>query len=144
MDLVPLEIALPRIALVEDDENLALVLRYNLEAIGFSVDWIIRGDVALRDLLARPPALVILDWMLPGLAGIEILRHLRGQPRSRHIPVLMLTGCASPEERKRALAYGADMFVAKPFAVRDLLSNLQRLRAEASKSKPAADSEVVQ
>ena len=141
MDTAPATSPPPRIALVEDDECLALLLRYNLEVIGFAVDWIARGDEAIQEFLERPPALVVLDWMLPGIAGIEVLRQLRRNPRTRHVPVLMLTGCASAEERKWAIACGVDVFLAKPFAVGDFLDNLERLHPEASIKARLAETE---
>lgn len=130
MDLAPQTNPLPRLALVEDDECLAILLRYNLESIGFAVEWFARGDEAVWTMMARPPALVLLDWMLPGLAGIEVLRQLRSDPQTRLVPVLMLTGCASPEERRRAMACGANGFVTKPFAVAELLAKLRHLHVE--------------
>ena len=142
MDIAPLIHLPPRLALVEDDECLALMLHYNLEAIGFAVDWIARGDEAIQAFLKRPPALVVLDWMLPGIAGIEVLRQLRRNPKTRHVPVLMLTGCASPEERRRAIACGVDVFLVKPFAVGDFLDNLKRMHPEASINACLAETEL--
>ena len=143
MDIAPLIHLPPRLALVEDDECLALMLHYNLEAIGFAVDWIARGDEAIQAFLKRPPALVVLDWMLPGIAGIEVLRQLRRNPITRHVPVLMLTGCASAEERNRAIAFGVDVFLAKPFALAEFLDNLKRLHPVTSIAARLAATELV-
>ena len=143
MDMAPSRNSLPRVVLVEDDDSLALLLRYNLEAMRFSVDRMTRGDVALKRLIAHPPTLVVLDWMLPGLAGIEILRQLRRNARTRHLPVLMLTGCASREERQSALAYGANAYLAKPFAMGELLTTIQRLCADAELDRHLVKSQAV-
>lgn len=124
----------PRIALVEDDDSLALMLCYNIEAIGCSVDWIARGDLALDSLQRSPPDIVILDWMLPGLSGIEILRHLKHDPSTQSLPVLMLTGRTEVECRERARALGADVFLTKPFTVRELMSGLHRLLAKSDEA----------
>ncbi len=144
MDMAPSRISLPRVVLVEDDDSLALLLLYNLEAIRFSVDRMSRGDVALIALIARPPTLVVLDWMLPGLAGIELLRQLRRNAQTRHVPVLMLTGCASSEDRRRALACGANAFVAKPFAMGELLAKINRLYADTMADRHPGASEAAQ
>jgi two-component system, OmpR family, phosphate regulon response regulator PhoB len=119
--------AAPRIALIEDDESLALMLRYNLDAIGYAVEWTAHGTAALTRLLDDPPDLVVLDWVLPGLSGIEILRQIRLNTHTRALPVVMLTARTDREDRLRALQLGVDAFVAKPFAVGDVISRLQRL-----------------
>lgn len=116
--------ATPRVTLVEDDHNLALMLRYNLEAAGITVDWFVHGGEALAHVLDVPPDIIVLDWMLPGLSGIEILRKLRLNPSTKHLPVVMLTGRAEPEDRRRAMALGADIFLVKPFSVGELMSSL--------------------
>ncbi len=117
----------PRIALIEDDESLALLLSYNLDAMGYAVEWTAHGAEALKRLLSDPPALVVLDWVMPGLSGIEILRQIRQNAHTRTLPVLMLTARTDREDRRRAHELGVDAFMAKPFAVGDLISRLQHL-----------------
>lgn len=117
----------PRIALIEDDESLALLLHYNLDAMGFDVEWTAHGTVALRRLLNDPPDLVVLDWVVPGLSGIEILRQLRQNAHTRTLPVFMLTARTNPEDRKRASELGVEAFIPKPFALGDVLSRMQQL-----------------
>jgi two-component system phosphate regulon response regulator PhoB len=119
--------AAPRIALVEDDESLALLLHYNLDAMGFAVEWTTHGSVALRRLLSDPPDLVMLDWVIPGISGIEILRQIRQNAHTRTLPVFMLTGRTDREDRLRASELGVDAFIAKPFALDDVLARLQHL-----------------
>jgi len=116
-----------RIALIEDDDSMALLLSYNLDAMGYVVEWSAHGAVALRRLLDAPPDLVMLDWVIPGLSGIEILRQLRCNAHTRELPVLMLTARTGREDRRRAAELGVDAFIAKPFAVGDVMSKLQHL-----------------
>ena len=116
----------PRIVVVEDDDAVAVLLRYNLEYSGLGVEIVSDGIGALRELVARPPQLVILDWNVPRLSGIEVLRHLRRQLASR-LPVVMLTARTSVEDRRRALALGADAYVEKPFVVQELIALVKRL-----------------
>jgi DNA-binding response OmpR family regulator len=91
----------PRILVVEDDSDLALVLAYNLEAEGYVVESVERGDEAQLRLVENPPDLVILDWMLPGVSGLEICRRLRARKNTRRLPVIMVT--ARGEEAQRVL-----------------------------------------
>jgi len=116
-----------RVTLVEDDEALAGMLRYNMEAAGFAVELIACGLSALARLKDHPPDVLILDWMLPGLSGIEILRRLRASTGTASLPVLMLTGRVEPEDRARALATGATAFVAKPFSVQEIMASVSAL-----------------
>ena len=116
-----------RIALIEDDETLAIMLDYNISAAGFVVEHIACGSDAIQRLHDDPPDAVVLDWMLPGVSGIEILRQLRRHAGTRAIPVLMVTARTSNEDRKRAFACGVDGFLTKPFAVREVMHWLERL-----------------
>ena len=116
----------PRIVVVEDDDVLTVLLRYNLEYSGFAVDVVPDGIEALRKLVARPPQLVILDWNVPRLSGIEILRYLRRQI-GMQLPVVMLTARTDVEDRRRALALGVDVYIEKPFVVQELVAVVSRL-----------------
>ncbi len=118
-----------RIVVVEDDNNLALLLRYNLEARAHDVRWFADGTAAWIGLCVEPPDAVILDWGLPGLAGIEILRRMRMCESLRAVPVLMLTGRCHPEDRQRALQTGANAFLAKPFSIREVIDALHQMTA---------------
>src|SRR3977135_381041 len=95
-----------RIAIVEDEEALALLLRYNLEMANYTVETIARGDEADLRLREAPPDLVILDWMLPGLSGIEICRRLRARTETKSLPIIMLTARSEEAERIRGLTTG--------------------------------------
>ena len=125
----------PRILIVEDEEPLALLLRYNLENEGYSVDTVGRGEEAELKLRENLPDLVILDWMLPGTSGIEICRRLRARQGSDKLPILMLTARGEESERVRGLATGADDYVVKPFSVPELIA---RVNALLRRAKPGA------
>ncbi|NVO14526.1 MAG: phosphate regulon transcriptional regulator PhoB [Rhodoplanes sp.] len=122
-----------RILIVEDEEPLTLLLRYNLEAEGYAVDAAGRGDDADLRLKESPPDLAIVDWMLPGLSGIELIRRLRARTETQALPVIMLTARGEEGERVRGLATGADDYIVKPFSVPELLA---RIRALLRRTKP--------
>ena len=105
------------ILIVEDEEPLTTLLRYNLEAEGYEVDAVTRGDEADTRLKETAPDLVVLDWMLPGLSGIELCRRLRARPQTQNLPIIMLTARGEESERVRGLSIGADDYVVKPFSV---------------------------
>ena len=117
----------PHILIVEDEEALTLLLRYNLEAEGYEVETVARGDDADVRLKERMPDLVILDWMLPGLSGIELCRRLRTRPETRQLPIIMLTARGEESERVRGLATGADDYIVKPFSVPELSARVRAL-----------------
>ncbi|MBZ8135461.1 phosphate regulon transcriptional regulator PhoB [Afifella sp. IM 167] len=132
----------PRILVVEDEEPLTLLLRYNLEAEGYSVDSVGRGDDAELRLMEESFDLLVLDWMLPGLSGIELCRRLRMRDATARLPVIMLTARGEEDERIRGLATGADDYVVKPFSVPELMARvkalLRRARPEMVSDKLAA------
>ncbi|MBN8936280.1 MAG: phosphate regulon transcriptional regulator PhoB [Rhizobiales bacterium] len=126
-----------RILIVEDEEPLALLLRYNLEAEGYEVETVARGDEADTRLREAPPDLVVLDWMLPGLSGIELCRRLRARPESKALPIIMLTARGEESERVRGLATGADDYIVKPFSVPELIARVRALLRRASPERVA-------
>ena len=103
------------------------MLRYNLEAEGYEVEVVERGDDAEIRLRERIPDLLVLDWMLPGLSGIELCRRLRMRPETAPLPILMLTARGEEDERIRGLATGADDYVVKPFSVPELMARVRAL-----------------
>ena len=123
----------PRIAVVEDEEALSILLRYNLEAEGYLVNTILRGDEAEEDLRDQVPDLIILDWMLPGVSGIELCRRLRNRTETSRVPIIMLTARGEETERVRGLATGADDYVVKPFSTPELMA---RVKALLRRSRP--------
>jgi two-component system phosphate regulon response regulator PhoB len=122
-----------RIMVVEDEEPITVLLRYNLEAEGYRVETVGRGDEAEVRLREAVPDLMLLDWMLPGLSGIELCRRIRLRPETERLPVIMLTARGEEGERVRGLATGADDYVVKPFSVPELLA---RVRALLRRAKP--------
>ena len=128
-----MKIMQPRILIVEDEESLATLLRYNLESEGYAVETVARGDEADTRLKEAVPDLLILDWMLPGVSGIELCRRLRGRPETKRLPILILTARGEESERVRGLTTGADDYVVKPFSVPELIA---RVRALLRRVKP--------
>ncbi len=121
-----------RVLLVEDEANIVVSLRYLLTRAGFEVDVEENGATGLAAALQNPPDVAILDVMLPGLNGFEILDALRADARGETLPVLMLTAKGQREDRERAIAGGADRFVTKPFANADLVAAVRELAAKTS------------
>jgi two-component system phosphate regulon response regulator PhoB len=126
-----------RILIVEDEEPLTLLLRYNLEAEGYEVDTASRGDDGDVKLKESAPDLVVLDWMLPGLSGIELCRRLRARPETRQLPIIMLTARGEESERIRGLSTGADDYIVKPFSVPELVARVRALLRRANPDRVA-------
>jgi len=122
-----------KVMVVEDEEPLALLLRYNLEAEGYEVETVASGDEAELRLYEHTPDLLLLDWMLPGLSGIELCRRLRLRRETERLPVIMLTARGEENERIRGLTTGADDYVVKPFSVPELMA---RIRAMLRRANP--------
>lgn len=129
-----------RVLIAEDDESLVLLLQYNLRRCGFDVETMSNGGDVEKRLRESPPDLLILDWGLPALAGIEILRRIRVRGGSPYVPAIMLTARCDREHRRRAIANGVDVFLAKPFQMNELLSHAVRLTN--ANSSCVASSEV--
>src|ERR1700749_535686 len=127
-------VSAPHILIVEDEIDVALLIAYNLEAEGYVVESVARGDEAELRLAENAPDLLILDWMLPGVSGIEICRRLRAREPTRTLPVIMVTARNAESERVRGLAVGAEVYVVKPFSVVELRAGgralLRRSRPE--------------
>jgi two-component system phosphate regulon response regulator PhoB len=117
----------PTILVVEDEAPLLTLLRYNLEKQGFRVEEAADGQEALLRVAESPPDLVLLDWMLPSLSGIEVCRQLRRRPDTRDLPIIMLTARTEDRDAVRALDTGADDYVVKPFAMEALLARIRAL-----------------
>src|SRR5262252_7407998 len=128
----------PHILIVEDEEPLTMLLRYNLEAAGYTVETAGRGDEAELKLSENLPDLVVLDWMLPGLSGIELCRRLRARPATARLPIIMLTARGEEGERVRGLATGADDYIVKPFSLPELIARIGALLRRASPERIAA------
>ncbi|WPB85035.1 phosphate regulon transcriptional regulator PhoB [Sediminicoccus rosea] len=119
--------AKPTILVVEDEAALLALLRYNLERQGFHVEEATDGQEALIRIAEAKPDLVLLDWMLPAMSGIEVCRQIRRRPATRDLPVIMVTARTEDQDAVRALDTGADDYIAKPFAVEALLARIRAL-----------------
>ena len=122
-----------QVLLVEDEENIAEAIRFILSRDGWQVTHLAEGQGAARRAAGLMPDVVILDHMLPGRSGLEILAELRGDPATARLPVLMLTAKGQPRDREAAERAGADHFLAKPFANSDILA---AVRALATRARP--------
>ncbi|MFN4099981.1 MAG: response regulator transcription factor [Pararhodobacter sp.] len=116
-----------RVLVVEDEPNISEAIRFILRRDGWEVEVQGTGDGALERITETDPHLVILDVMLPGISGFDILRALRGQPGTASLPVILLTAKGSSAVRDSARDAGASLFMAKPFANADLLAAVRQL-----------------
>jgi two-component system phosphate regulon response regulator PhoB len=130
----------PVILVVEDEPPLQKLLAYNLAAAGFAIKQAYDGEEALTLIEEGTPDLVLLDWMLPQLSGLEICRRLRRRPDTAHLPIIMLTARGEEPDRLRGLDTGADDFVAKPFSPAELIA---RIRAVLRRVRPAFAEQVL-
>lgn len=130
----------PNILVVEDDMALAELLRYTLERDGFSVHHTADGEEALIMAQETVPDVVILDWMVPSLSGIEVCRRLRRSDGTASVPILMLTARTEEADRVRGLEIGADDYVTKPFSPRELSA---RIKAILRRVRPALSGSVL-
>ena len=130
----------PLVLVVEDEAPLVTLLRYNLEQEGFQVCEAGDGEEALIQIDERKPDLVLLDWMLPLVSGIEVCRRIRRSPKTRTLPVIILTARGEESERVRGLDSGADDYVVKPFSVSELVA---RLRAVMRRAHPDSGQDVL-
>jgi two-component system, OmpR family, phosphate regulon response regulator PhoB len=120
------------ILVVEDEAALSELLRYNLESVGHTVTITRSGEDAETALAEQRFDLIILDWMLPGVSGIELCRRMRARPDTKSVPVLMLTARGEEADRVRGLSTGADDYVVKPFSIAELLARVMALLRRAS------------
>jgi len=130
----------PLVLIVEDEAALLTMLRYNLEKEGFAVCAATDGEEALIQIAERKPDVVLLDWMLPLISGIEVCRQIRRGHTSRNLPVIMLTARGEEADRVRGLNSGADDYVVKPFSPAELIA---RLRAVMRRAQPASAEDVL-
>jgi two-component system phosphate regulon response regulator PhoB len=131
----------PSVLIVEDEAALVTLLRYNLEREGFQVIEAGDGEEALLLARERKPDIVLLDWMLPLLSGIEVCRQLRRLPETRLVPIIMLTARGEEGDKLRGLDSGADDYVTKPFSPTELIA---RVRAVLRRSRPSLEGETLQ
>ena len=130
----------PYVVVVEDETPLQKLLDYNLRSAGFEVGQAYDGEEALLLIEERVPDIVVLDWMLPQLSGIEICRRLRRSTSTANIPIIMLTARGDEPDRLRGLDVGADDYITKPFSPAELIA---RIRAVLRRVRPAFVEEVL-
>jgi two-component system phosphate regulon response regulator PhoB len=133
--------AQPSVLVVEDEDALATLLQYNLEKEGYKVALAGDGEDAMQRVEESPPDLVLLDWALPKVSGIEVCRRIRARAESRNLPVIMLTARGEESDRIRGLDTGADDYIAKPFSMSELTA---RVRAVLRRIRPGLAEDRVQ
>src|SRR3954471_20583741 len=131
----------PNVLVVKDEESLATLLRYNLEKEGYEATLAADGEEAMLAIDERMPDVVLLDWMLPNVSGVEVCRRLRSQRATRNLPVIMLTARGEESDRLRGLETGADDYVVKPFSMAELIA---RIRAVLRRIRPGLAADQLQ
>ena len=130
----------PYIIVAEDEDALSTLLTYNLEKEGYEVAMAVDGDEALMMISERMPDLLVCDWMMPKVSGIEVCRRLRSQGNTRNLPIVMLTARSEESDRIRGLDTGADDYVVKPFSMVELVA---RIRAVLRRIRPGLSEDRV-
>jgi len=137
---------LPRILVVDDEETILELIAYNLQKEGFQTERAADGWEALEKVAANPPDLLVLDWMLPGIDGLEVCRRLRDNQETRSLPIIMLTARGEEVDKVLGLELGANDYVTKPFSPRELLARIKahlRVRQTQHQLKAEAGEAVV-
>jgi two-component system phosphate regulon response regulator PhoB len=130
----------PIVLVVEDEPAQREVLTYNFEAEGFRVTQAVNGEEALMLVGEAPPDVIVLDWMLPHVSGIEVCRRLKTRPETRGVPIIMLSARSEEVDRVRGLETGADDYMVKPYSVMELVA---RVRAQLRRTRPATVGQVL-
>ena len=116
-----------KIMIVEDEEDIVTLLRYNLEKEGFDTCFVMSGEKAFNTIKIEQPTLILLDWMLPGMSGVEICRQIRYDRDLGAVPIIMLTARGEEADKIRGLTIGADDYMTKPFSVPELIARIKAL-----------------
>lgn len=130
----------PHVLVVEDEDALSELLQYNLKKEGFRVSLAADGEEAMMLVEERQPDVVVLDWMLPKISGIEVCRRLRSRHETRNLPIIMLTARGEEADRIRGLDTGADDYIVKPFLMKELFA---RVRAVLRRIRPGLAEDTV-
>ncbi|MGH1413454.1 MAG: phosphate regulon transcriptional regulator PhoB [Pelagimonas sp.] len=125
----------PTVLVVEDEAAQREILAYNLEAEGFRVVRAENGEEALVMVSEENPDIIVLDWMMPNVSGIEVCRQIKTRPETRNVPIIMLSARSEEVDRVRGLETGADDYVVKPYSVVELMA---RVRAQLRRTRPAS------
>ena len=126
--------------IVEDEMPIVTLLKYNLEKEGHKVNYALNGEDAIRSIKDQNPDLILLDWMLPDISGIEVCRNLKRINLLKNIPIIMLTAKGEEEDKLKGFKTGADDYVSKPFSQKELIA---RVNALLKRAKPNAVEDVV-
>lgn len=118
---------MPLIQIIEDEPAQIELLSYNLQAEGFKIRQAMDGEEGLLQVQEDPPDLIILDWMLPEVPGIEVCRRLRARAETKHVPIIMLTARGEEQDRIRGLNIGADDYILKPFSIAEVIARVHAL-----------------
>ena len=129
------------IHIVEDEQPIITLVKYNLEKEGYKVSFSDNGNDGIEDIKKLSPDLVLLDWMLPDFSGVEICKSLKKDTKFKDIPIIMLTAKGEDEDKIKGLNYGADDYITKPFSFPELLA---RIKALLRRSKPSVVSDIVE
>ena len=125
-------LANPYVLIAEDEEDVSELIKFNLEAKGFRTAQAFNGDDVMMMIAENPPDLLILDWMLPDLSGIEICQRIRTKTKTQNLPIIMLTARGEERDRVRGLEVGADDYITKPFSINEFVARvhavLRRIR----------------
>ena len=122
---------MPRVLIVEDEPAIAELIAVNLRHNGFQPTWALDSETAQAELDAVLPDVILLDWMLPGESGLSLARKWRADPRTRAVPILMLTARGDEADRVAGLDVGADDYITKPFSTQEVVERVRELLAEA-------------
>ncbi|MCV2865698.1 phosphate regulon transcriptional regulator PhoB [Albidovulum sediminicola] len=136
-----MSIAQPSVLVVEDEAAQREILAYNLEAEGFRVRIAGDGEEAMTMVAEETPDIVVLDWMMPNVSGIEVCRRLRARAETRSVPIIMLSARSEEFDRVRGLETGADDYVVKPYSVVELMA---RIRTQLRRTRPSTQGEVLE
>lgn len=121
-----------RVLVADDDRDIRELVEFKLAAAGFAVEAVEDGATALTRALDEPPALAVLDVMMPGLSGLDVAREMRADPRTARVPIILLTARAQEADVEAGFVAGVDDYVVKPFSPRELLSRVQAVLARTS------------
>lgn len=129
------------VMVIEDEEAIGIMLKYNLEKEGFDVVVQSRGSKAVADVEKFHPSVILLDWMLPEMSGVEICKLIRSKPDIKDIPIIMLTAKGEEEDKIKGLSAGADDYVTKPFSILELVARVKTQLRHAP--EPMVDEDLV-
>lgn len=131
------------ILIVEDEQAIALLIKYNLEKAGYETFCVSQGNLVLPAVEKNNPSLILLDWMLPEISGLELCKIIRNNPEHKNTPIIMLTAKGQEEDKVAGLSAGADDYVTKPFSVPELLARIQTILRRAGNTNNANNKDYV-